>query len=178
MAKLVSQADYARHRKVTRKTVTMWKQSGLLAMVDGKVDLRESDKRIAAHGLRDRAAAKDSDNDEPIDDAALESLAELFGGDDAGLSKREAERVKENFLAKKHRLDYLQKSGKLVDRTEIEKKIFEKARIERDAWLNWPVRIAAVLAAELRIDKNVMMVTLEKHVRAHLEQRAMADAKP
>ena len=177
MAKLVSQADYARHRKVTRKTVTMWKQSGLLAMVDGKVDLRASDKRIAANGLRDRAAAKDSDTDDPIDDGALESLAELFAGDDAGLSLREASRVKENFLAKKHRLDFMQKSGKLVDRAEIEKKIFEKARIERDAWLNWPVRIAAVLAAELRIDKNVMMVALEKHVRAHLEQRAMADAK-
>jgi hypothetical protein len=42
------------------------------------------------------------------------------------------------------------------------------ARAERDAWLNWPARVAAQMAADLNADGHTLHVLLEKAVRNHL----------
>lgn len=49
----VSQAAFARHRGVSRKTATSWKQRGLLVIrpSDGLIDRAASDRRLADHGL-------------------------------------------------------------------------------------------------------------------------------
>jgi len=52
MARFVTQAEFARHRKVSRKTATVWKQKGLLVLTDeGRVDLGATDERLRAHGI-------------------------------------------------------------------------------------------------------------------------------
>ena len=43
--------------------------------------------------------------------------------------------------------------------------VFRLAREERDTWLNWPARVAALMAAELGVD-------------AHAMQKARRDACP
>jgi hypothetical protein len=45
-------------------------------------------------------------------------------------------------------------------------------REERDAWANWPARIAALMAAELGLEAHAMQKVLETHVRAHLADLA------
>ena len=42
------------------------------------------------------------------------------------------------------------------------------ARIERDAWLNWPARISGQMASTLGVDAHQMHVALEAAVREHL----------
>ena len=66
--------------------------------------------------------------------------------------------------------------GELVDRPQAIAHVFQLARTERDAWLNWPARISAQLAAELGVDAHALHVALENAVRAHLQE--LGDLKP
>jgi hypothetical protein len=64
----------------------------------------------------------------------------------------------------------------LVDRARATALVFRMAREERDAWLNWPVRVAALMAAELGVEAHPMQKALEAHVRSHLAD--LAEVKP
>jgi hypothetical protein len=62
--------------------------------------------------------------------------------------------------------------------------VFRLARQERDAWITWPARIAALMAADLSaalsdaseatVGTGGMQQILEAHVRAHLAGLALA----
>ncbi len=60
----------------------------------------------------------------------------------------------------------------LVDRARAEALVFRFARETRDAWVNWPARAAALIAAEIGIEPAAMQKVLEAHVRAHLDELA------
>ena len=46
----MKQADYARYRGVSRKTVTVWKSKGLLALNQfGAIDVKATDRRHIGH---------------------------------------------------------------------------------------------------------------------------------
>jgi len=48
--------------------------------------------------------------------------------------------------------------------------LFEGARAQRDAWLNWPARVGAMIAADLGLDADRVTAILTTHVHKHLEQ--------
>ena len=54
--------------------------------------------------------------------------------------------------------------------------VFRLAREVRDAWVNWPARAAALMAADLGVEPAAMQKVLEKHVRAHLDE--LAEVRP
>ena len=62
--------------------------------------------------------------------------------------------------------------GELVDRPRASALVFRLAREERDSWINWPVRVAALMAAELGVEAHQMQKVLEAHVRSHLADLA------
>ena len=62
--------------------------------------------------------------------------------------------------------------GEVIDRARATALVFRLAREERDAWANWPARIAALMAAELSLEAHTMQKVLETHVRAHLADLA------
>jgi hypothetical protein len=75
----------------------------------------------------------------------------------------------------------------LVDRARAEALVFRLARQERDVWVTWPTRVAALMAAQVAaevekqsgkpivIDAATMQRVLDAHVRAQLE--ALADLR-
>jgi hypothetical protein len=63
----------------------------------------------------------------------------------------------------------------LVDRTKAVAQVFRLARKERDAWVNWPARVAAMIAA-LEVDPHQLHSVLERHVRDHLAE--LAEIRP
>lgn len=63
-------------------------------------------------------------------------------------------------------------AGDLVDRQKATGMIFELARRERDAWQNWPPRVAANMAAELGVDAHKMELALDKFIRIQLAELA------
>ena len=58
--------------------------------------------------------------------------------------------------------------GELIDKDTVKTQVFNLGRQVRDSWVNWPDRIAALMAAELNVDEHEMHKILEKHVRDHL----------
>jgi hypothetical protein len=66
--------------------------------------------------------------------------------------------------------------GELVDRARAVAQVFRLARDERDAWVNWPARVAAMIAAELEVDPHQVQTVLERHVRDHLAE--FAEVRP
>ena len=70
----------------------------------------------------------------------------------------------------------LQQKGELVDRARATALVFRLARQERDVWLGWPARIAALMAAELGLSAHALQTVLESHVREHLA--SLAEVRP
>ena len=68
----------------------------------------------------------------------------------------------------------------LVDRARAETLVFRLARQERDLWVTWPTRVAALMAAQLSADMEkasgkavtietaILQRVLETHVREQL----------
>lgn len=81
---------------------------------------------------------------------------------------------KERFLAGLKELQYHALSGRLVDADVARRRVFELGRMDRDAWMNWPNRVASLMAADLGVEAVKLVVILEKYVREHLAERAEA----
>ena len=67
------------------------------------------------------------------------------GGTDSYLKARTALTV---YLAHERHLAIQKKKGTLVDRSRAEALVFRLVRPERDVWVAWPARVAALMAAE------------------------------
>jgi hypothetical protein len=78
--------------------------------------------------------------------------------------------------AQERRLRLQQMKGDLVDRAKAVAQVFRLARDERDAWVNWPARVAAMIAAELEVDPHQLHTVLERQVREHLNE--LAEVRP
>lgn len=77
---------------------------------------------------------------------------------------------KENYLALLRQLEFEQKSGELIELSVAERVLFEGARAQRDAWLNWPARVGAMIAADLGLEADRVTEILTTHVHKHIEQ--------
>ena len=88
----------------------------------------------------------------------------------------QARTANEVLKAQERRLRLQQMKGELVDRAKTVAQVFRLARDERDAWVNWPARVAAMMAGELEVDPHQLHTVLERHVRNHLSE--LAEVRP
>lgn len=88
----------------------------------------------------------------------------------------QARTANEVLKAQERRVRLQRMKGELVDRVKAVAQVFRLARDERDAWVNWPARVAAMMAAELEIDPHQLHTVLECHVRDHLAE--LAEVRP
>jgi hypothetical protein len=88
----------------------------------------------------------------------------------------QARTANEVLKAQERRLRLQQMKGELVDRAKAVAQVFRLARDERDAWVNWPARVAAMIAAELEVDPHQLHTVLERQVRDHLAE--LAEVRP
>jgi hypothetical protein len=93
-----------------------------------------------------------------------------------GMTFMQARTANEVLKAQERRLRLQQMKGELVDRAKAVAQVFRLARDERDAWVNWPARVAAMIAAELGVDAHQLHTVLERHVRDHLAE--LAEVRP
>ena len=177
----MSERQYAAHAGVSRGAVQKARLAGRLVLfADGSIDAAGSDARRAA--TTDPAKQRPSPARaklKPVPEAALSAVGETLreqglsapavGGSTTFLQARTANEV---LKAQERRLKLQKLKGELValDRAKI--LMFRLAREERDAWVNWPGRVAAVMAAELGVDAAAMHDLLERQVRTHLAELA------
>jgi hypothetical protein len=167
----ISIRAYARHRGVTDTAVHKAIRAGRITPeADGTIDADRADREwernsdVPKTGTRAKAAkvvvpeTGTPSNDGP---AALPT---------GGTSLLQARTVNEVVKAQTNKVRLARLKGELVDRPQAIAHVFKLARSERDAWLNWPARISAQMAARLDVDPHAMHVALEAAVRAHLQE--------
>jgi hypothetical protein len=185
----LSERAYAAHAGLSRGAIQKAKAAGRLVLFgDGSIVQDASDaKRSQTTGpskQRDTAGK----TMKPVPDTALSAVgntlreqglqAPVTGGNTTFLQAKTANEV---LKAQERRLKLQKMKGELVDRARAKTLVFRLAREERDAWINWPARAAALMAAELStalsvgekditLETSLMQKILEIHVRAQLEE--------
>jgi hypothetical protein len=151
---------YARHRGVSLRAVQKALASGrIAARADGRLDAATADANWARNtaprpipaanpaakhpvivptpeGAHHHAEPRPAR--EPAEPPRLES----------GLEYSKARAVRESYLARLAKIDFEERTEKLVSRDEMKVAAFNRYRTFRDGMLNIPDRLAAVLAAE------------------------------
>ena len=183
---------YARHRGVSHVAVKKAIDTGrITALPDGTIDPDSADAQWAQNTLQPRKAAVPEAASAPeasikatrsappprqpppereTADAAVPPLST------GGTSLLQARTVNEVLKAKLKQVELAEKKEELVDRAKAVAQVFKLARIERDAWLNWPARISGQMASQLGVDPHTMHVALEAAVREHLIE--LGDLRP
>jgi len=165
----ISIRAYGRHRGVSDTAVRKAIATGrITALADGTIDPARADTEWAANTTS--AAPARAPRPARVRAVAQEETLSAPAGAPAGNSYAQARTANEVLKAQHHKLRIAQLRGELIDRQQAVGQVFALARVERDAWLNWPARISSMLAAELGIDPHAMHVALEREVRQHLSE--------
>lgn len=155
---IVTQAEFARMRSVSRKTVTIWKQQGKIVLTaDGRVDVEASDDLLSgrpdsyrggvtksSQRMAEAAPAVDELADQtpkpPVLDASIEEIAKQ-----ANWTLAEAQRIKENYLALLRKQEFDVEQGKLVEIETIAQQVEREYAVVRERLLTIPGKVAAAL---------------------------------
>ena len=171
---------YARHRGVSHVAVKKAIDTGRITpLPDGTIDPQAADAQWAQNTLQPRKAieteatnAASAAKERPqrtvatppreAPDAAAPPLST------GGTSLLQARTVNEVLKAQLNKVELAHRKKELVDRAQAVAHVFKLARVERDAWLNWPARISGQMASTLGVNAHQMHVLLEAAVREHL----------
>ncbi|MEI4233749.1 hypothetical protein [Roseovarius sp. D22-M7] len=190
----LSERHYAARVGLSRGAIQKAKDAGRLVLhSDGSIDAEASDTRRTetTDPSKSRAAPKASATGKPklkpVPEAAVSAVGDTLkeqgmaapavGG---GTTFLQAKTANEVLKAQERRIRLQKLKGDLVDKARAETLIFRLAREERDAWVIWPARVAALMASELAatlgegitVEAAVMQKVLEAHVRAQLDSLA------
>lgn len=171
---------YARHRGVSDAAVRKAIAAGRITPEgDGTVDPERAD----AEWARNTEAPRNGTRARVVKAAVPPEAASTAPGGDGqsslptgGASLLQARTVNEVVKAQTNKVRLARLKGELVDRNQAIAHVFKLSRAERDAWLNWPARISAQMAAKLGVDPHTMHVALEAAVREHLQE--LGDLRP
>nr|WP_284155242.1 elements of external origin [Sulfuricystis thermophila] len=165
---------YARHRGVSHVAVKKAIDTGrITTLADGTIDPETADAQWARNTVQPRRAPEQNIPTSPRGQARPEREIPapvpppLPSG---STSLLQARTVNEVLKAQLHKVELAQRKGELVDRAQAVAHVFKLARTERDAWLNWPARISAQMAARLGVDPHALHVALDTAVREHLQE--------
>jgi len=180
----MSERQYAAHAGVSRGAVQKARAAGRLVLfADGSIDAEASDTRraVTTDPTKQRAhATARTGGVKPVPNAAVGSVRETLK--EQGLPSGpkvtyvEARTAREIAMAHLMRLKLQERKGELVDRARATALVFRLAREERDSWLNWPARVAALIAADLGVEAHPVQKLMEAYVRGHLSE--LADVRP
>lgn len=173
---------YARHRGVTDTAVHKAIRSGRInALADGTIDPDQADAQWARNTSAPKTGTQrptvkvkvpevDGDGGGGSERGGAGATSNTNSGGAGGTSLLQARTVNEVVKAQTNKVRLARLKGELIDRPQAIAHVFKLARSERDAWLNWPARVSAQMAAKLELDAHTMHVALENAVREHLQE--------
>jgi hypothetical protein len=192
----LSERQYAARVGLSRGAIQKAKTAGRLVLhADGSIDAAASDARRAETTDLSKSRTKASVPEpavpkpklRPVPEAAVTAVGDTLreqglaapaaGG---GMTFLQAKTANEVLKAQERRIRLQKLKGELVDKARAEALMFRLAREERDGWVNWPARVAALMASELgaalggetNVEPALMQKVLEAHVRAQLDSLA------
>ena len=181
----MSERQYAEHVGLSRGAIQKARKAERLVLFpDGSIDAAASDVRRAESTDPSKTRQPPKPKLKPVPEAAVSAVGDTLreqglaappvGG---GTTFLQAKTANEVLKAQERRIRLQKLKGELVDRARAETLMFRLAREERDAWVNWPARVAALMASELtaalgdgiEVEAALMQKVLEAHVRAQLD---------
>jgi len=179
----ISERAYATHSGLSRGALQKARKTGRLVLfADGSINAAASDaRRIAMTDPDQQMRSKGGFGGGSSGEASAVSGP---GDSTSYLKARTALTV---YQAQERQLSIQKKKGVLVDRARAETLVFRLARQERDVWVTWPTRVAALMAAQMSaeiekasgvpvtIETAILQRALESHVREQLN--ALADLR-
>ena len=192
----MSERQYAAHVGLSRGAIQKAKAAERLVLYpDGSINAAASDERRAETTDPSKTRKPPAPKLKPVPEAAVAAVGDTLreqglavpavGG---GTTFLQAKTANEVLKAQERRIRLQKLKGELIERARALALVFRLAREERDAWVNWPARAAALMAAELSascrdatgqpitVEPAAMQKVLEKHVRAHLDE--LAEVRP
>ncbi len=188
----MSERQYAAHVGLSRGAIQKAKSAQRLVLYpDGSIDAAASDRRRAETTDPSKTRQTPAPKLKPVPEAAVAAVGDTLreqgltaptvGG---GTTFLQAKTANEVLKAQERRIRLQKLKGELVDRARAETLMFRLARDERDAWVTWPARVAALMASELtsalgdgcEVEAALMQKVLEAHVRAQLD--SLAEIRP
>ncbi|MBR28426.1 MAG: hypothetical protein CML46_16025 [Rhodobacteraceae bacterium] len=192
----MSERQYAAHVGLSRGAIQKAKIAERLVLYpDGSINAAASDARRAETTDPSKTRASPAPKLKPVPEAAVAAVGDTLreqglavpavGG---GTTFLQAKTANEVLKAQERRIRLQKLKGELIERARALALVFRLAREERDAWVNWPARAAALMAAELSVscsdatgqqiavEPATMQKVLERHVRAHLDE--LAEVRP
>ena len=181
MSERLSIRAYSRHRGVSDTAVRKAIQSGRITLGDdGRIDPQQADAQWSVN--TDAAQQRKAVPQREVPQEAVTSVREALsaapsplggmgastGASAGGTTLMQAKTANEVLKAKTNKVRLARLKGELVDKDQAVAHVFRMARAERDAWLNWPARVAAQMASALGADSHALHVLLEKAVRDQL----------
>ena len=171
----MSEREYSSHSGLSRGAIQKARKAGRLVVYgDGSITAAASDVRrgeMTDPDQQRRSTGGDTGFSGPADSSSY-------------LKARTALTV---YQAQERQLAIQKKKGTLVDRARAEALVFRLARQERDVWVTWPSRVAALMAAEVAaevekqtanpvmLEAAILQRVLETHVSEQLA--ALADLR-
>ena len=182
----LSERQYAARVGLSRGAIQKAKDAGRLVLfADGSIDAAASDTRRAetTDPSKSRNAPKAptaaKSKLKPVPEAAVSAVGDTLkeqgmaapavGGSTTFLQAKTANEV---LKAQERRIRLQKLKGELIDRARALALVFRLARQEHDVWVNWPARVAALMAADLGVEPAAMQKALETHVRSQLDDLA------
>jgi len=181
MSERLSIRAYSRHRGVSDTAVRKAIQSGRITLGDdGRIDPQLADAQWSVN--TDAAQQRKAVPQREVPQEAVTSVREALsaapsplggmgastGASAGGTTLMQAKTANEVLKAQTNKVRLARLKGELVDKDQAVAHVFRMARAERDAWLNWPARVAAQMASGLGADSHALHVLLEKAVRDQL----------
>lgn len=191
----MSRRQYAAHRGVSETAVRKALATGRISLEsDGTIDPAKADRQwdsqtdpakqrgphAQAMGATTAAGTARAAATKPVPRAAIEAVSDTLReagadpepGGSGEVSFLRARMANEVIKAQTAKVRLQKMKEELVDRARTTAMVFDLARRERDAWQNWPPRVAANMAAELGVDPHQMEQVLDKYLRKHLADLA------
>ena len=189
---------YAQHRAAlglpgaSHTAVRKAIQSGrITAEADGTVDPERADAQWAGQtdpakqrgaeshraAVQSAKASAKAPQEKPVPQAAIDAVHDALKetgqeADPAAPSGKvtfmQARLATEVLKAKLQQERLKRERGEVVDRKRATAMVFDLARRERDAWIGWPSRVSANMAAELGVDPHQLEQALDRHLREQL----------
>ena len=165
--------------RIRREADGSWDSAKVKAAWSDNTDQAQQRPGQRQRGGRPRRAAL-----KPVPEAALGAVRDtlrehgepIVASPGQAMTFMQARTANEVLKAQERRIRLQQMKGELVDRAKAVAQVFRLARDERDAWVNWPARVAAMMAADLEVDAHKLHTVLERHVRDHLAE--LAELRP
>jgi hypothetical protein len=179
--------EYARHRGCALQAVQYAIKAGRIQRAqDGKIDSDQADADWERNTMHSNArygpkTQQKQGGPSPSHSAkvkAAEAAADLSSGERmaSGPDYSKARAAKEIYEARLKKLDFEERLGNLVSRSEVELEAFNRFRVLRDACLNIPNRVSAQIAAET--EPAIVFQILEDEVRRVFENFSESRAEP